>query len=749
MECSYKLKLSEEEYVFSSKSELNTFIHKNYNRLRYTFDGMSKLKKVVDKNNSEIRIILKKIKRNKNGEVLAPNGKPSELYKQLEKVYGPDAIVNYAITKTEHFKKYYGSDVNSYFTYNDRVSIGVSNKELTPVGNMSDLINHVVSQDDSVARFISSLNIDNDIKVFSTSGSIIVDGKVANGFYDDDKNVLVIKKDLLSDHFDVYNLIHEIVHAATVRKVKRLMIDSNTETLSVENTRLREQLSSISKTVKDYLTANKEGIAKKYGINNDDLIRYFRADNDMELIANLLSDTDLIKIAKDIPSYKNERNRSIWDDILDFFSNLFGFDIRNTVIEDAMSFLQECSLSPTIQRPLIDSNGEPVFFGSLSTKNYIDDVNALNAAFAANGEFNLDDYQIIIEEKQISSMFLQEVKKDVGEFDKQSEIHSLLQSIKRDNEDYAKLSYNKETGEKEVNVTNRLVHEGYVGVNRRIDQYRTSEGARVVAEFNKDNYVNFYVKQQLEELKKTDKLSGKSEEQITKELTEEAITNVKNWEILADLGSDIHKIAEVFFGEDINTVEGIRTRTSLAYHDSTIEACLNALSTFRKSLEKNYGKLKFITELKVHNPESKTVGIIDLVAIDKSGKAHVFDFKASYKDTAEWNHNKVVKIGYQLAVYKRMLQAKGISVASVDILPIKLHNIDYDSRSIGQVEGESVVAYSHMITGRKFFNVASSLIPLPNVQFSASFEAVESVKKQMKDNFGYELQAKATITNVD
>lgn len=753
MGCAFKLTLNENEtYVFSSNEELNTFIEKNYNRLKNITDGLTKLTDTIRDSEDQIRKQMKLIKKNKAGEILAPNGKPSFLYKKLEAKYGPViGLALYAKTKTSYFGKFYGADNDSYTPIKDNVSISKKYGHVEEVGTIGDLLNLITNKDNTISDFISMLDIDSNIKVFSVIGNIVVNGKMANGYYDDDKNVLMINR-AMTGNIDTMNLLHEIIHAATVSKVKRSLYSDDATHVTAENKELVDKLNKISTTIRNYLTANKDLISEKYGIKSPDLVKYFRVTDDLEMIAQIFSNKTFIDILKDIPAVNIKKHKSLWEEVLDFFSNLFGIDIRGSIVEDAIGFLKDCKEAKTLHRPLLDSNNEPVLIDDMAVENYLNDYLSIKDSFDPSGSFNDDNYQIIkLDRQQERSPYLQEVvgnKEKLGEYDPQSEIISKLNSIKRDNEAFAKTSYNKTTGEKEVAVGTRLTHEGYIGVNRKIDNYRTPEGARIVAQFISDNYVKFFVNQELEKIKATSGLEGKSEEKLIEELKKQALQNIENWSVLADLGTDIHKVAELFFGEGIESVEEIKKRAPLAHTDDILLVTLNALKSFKETLEKNYGPLKYVTELKIHHPASKTVGIIDLIAVDKNGKAHIFDFKASYKDSEEWNHNKIVKIGYQLAAYKRMLYGKGINVASADILPIKLHNIDYNTKSIGMVEAEPIIPYSGIVVGKKFSDVAKELIPLNGIQFSEDYNVSSSIKEQLKKNFGYEINAKATYSSI-
>lgn len=92
-------------------------------------------------------------------------------------------------------------------------------------------------------------------------------------------------------------------------------------------------------------------------------------------------------------------------------------------------------------------------------------------------------------------------------------------------------------------------------------------------------------------------------------------------------------------------------------------------------------------------------GRIDLLVIDKEGKAHIFDYKISWKEvgdihnitsnnaltaeTKSWDSTKKLDIANQMAMYAQILSQYGLDVADTNILPMIL-GLEYDDSPLGK-----------------------------------------------------------------
>ncbi len=88
---------------------------------------------------------------------------------------------------------------------------------------------------------------------------------------------------------------------------------------------------------------------------------------------------------------------------------------------------------------------------------------------------------------------------------------------------------------------------------------------------------------------------------------------------------------------------------------------------------------------------------MDLLIIDKNGKAHIYDFKVSKKLVGNWSETQNVKlkdfyhstkkrkIELQMSFYKAMLEQRGIPVESIGIIPINI-GLSYENKNIKSLD---------------------------------------------------------------
>lgn len=148
---------------------------------------------------------------------------------------------------------------------------------------------------------------------------------------------------------------------------------------------------------------------------------------------------------------------------------------------------------------------------------------------------------------------------------------------------------------------------------------------------------------------------------------------------------------------------------------------------FIEVIETIYSRLKtlngrILTEVNLAsepNAPAQVHGKLDIVVIDESGRAHIFDLKLSRDSYAEWNSAKMLTTDWQLAFYRALLgQYIDIKDASLNIIPIKVGGIDENDKiNINNLLLEQTknrlseeTGYGLLTTG-KLYNTARKLIP--------------------------------------
>lgn len=197
----------------------------------------------------------------------------------------------------------------------------------------------------------------------------------------------------------------------------------------------------------------------------------------------------------------------------------------------------------------------------------------------------------------------------------------------------------------------------------------------------------------------------------------------QKWDTQGKIGTALHAVAEMFFSKNgghykFEELEQDPNLATIWYNDQykndtdeygkikfgdfvnfqqfnqMIEMC----KKLKKQLELQYGEgLAFYPEFTIASnlaepftyTNEKTgkqeqckeiIGIIDLLVVDSKGRTHIFDFKTSPKEYAQYSTAKERGFTYQLAVYDRILQHYGIYTGDGDtsIIPIQLTGFKYN-----------------------------------------------------------------------
>lgn len=248
----------------------------------------------------------------------------------------------------------------------------------------------------------------------------------------------------------------------------------------------------------------------------------------------------------------------------------------------------------------------------------------------------------------------------------QSNIYNKLLTINVNNNTN---KFNELTQENEVVTPKKL------GVTTAITTWTTKNGL-VIPEFRleeyKKNELNLLLKQGLSKEEAINKIDG----------------DIKNWEHLAKIGDKVHKVAELYFkDQDLNSICQI---VDLPY--DTIESLYYNFETLKNTISKGKS-YKFIPELTLEtkgDDSDPIIGRIDLIAIDENGDIEIYDFKISNKPYDSWYSSKQITIDYQLACYRALLANNGINIksASLNIIPIIISGIDYDSETFSSYKLE-------------------------------------------------------------
>ena len=324
------------------------------------------------------------------------------------------------------------------------------------------------------------------------------------------------------------------------------------------------------------------------------------------------------------------------------------------------------------------------------------------------------------------------------ELNKQDEMLARLMKIHEDSENVV-VKYN-ESGEKIIS------HNDYISVTKAITDpdFVGSDRKALVTGFNMDGYFE----------KLTEQLSkeGKNADEIKKHLNDLK----SNWESLAKMGTAIHKITEIAFGnldyggnEIIKLFKKSKEYKEVGFRDEDLQIALEYVTNIKRQLMTNFPDAKFLPEFKIRTTEGshkKVVGKIDLLVIDKEGNVHIYDFKASPKGYNDFKQVKQITFEYQLAFYRQMLAQHGLNVSKTQlgILPIQFKNIDYDVKTYQDLSTEGRIENISLGNPSKYYIIENlqDLMPAKEISYESSTEDYERLNTLSNEIFGYKLEEK-------
>lgn len=271
--------------------------------------------------------------------------------------------------------------------------------------------------------------------------------------------------------------------------------------------------------------------------------------------------------------------------------------------------------------------------------------------------------------------------------------------------------------------------------NRPLDDSRVTDRATIVVKkgsvrpFDKDEWR----KKTKNSLK--DRLKNKHrnmDETELDELVDNSFVEIDRFnDETADVGTDIHKVAEIIFandlkssGETIKYIENnnIEFKTDpFKRRDNIFDGTLNFIFAFKRDLMNTYKGCKFLTEIGFIQSKLNTDGtyasiksdtlrgIIDLVMVDANGGVHIFDFKSSASAFAGWSSFKKERTMTQLYIYKKMLESLNLDVKTLRCVAIP-YDIDKDTYNDGDKR-----YYSYRLKNIKKYDPTTSIVRIDHV----------------------------------
>lgn len=248
------------------------------------------------------------------------------------------------------------------------------------------------------------------------------------------------------------------------------------------------------------------------------------------------------------------------------------------------------------------------------------------------------------------------------------------------------------------------------------------------------------------------------------------------WKLETNCGTTFHKILEyssrVSNGESVSLEITEEEKKIMGPNwEVIVKELIEEHKNFINQIKKRHGKkCKIYPECQIISKElpepvlgKNTInGKIDLLVIDESGNAHIYDYKLSKKVPGQWGltDNKLIKddewssskklsIEYQMEMYKRILKQYNITVASVNIVPIQINyntdekygiNIPVDVKYFSF--GDTI---SNGITGlRSRSSVIKQIIPSKSI--ADKIDGLKTIAEPMSLMFPtYDLETKTAV----
>lgn len=320
--------------------------------------------------------------------------------------------------------------------------------------------------------------------------------------------------------------------------------------------------------------------------------------------------------------------------------------------------------------------------------------------------------------------------------DSQSETIAIIDSILEEGKTIK--STINEFGDKEVED-----QQSFIGVTKKLGSY-TINGKPIIKRFDLDNYRKNALSIEIERLVSSGEFQTKDEALIQAKINIE--NNIKQFKQLGSFGTELHFISDLYFKEGVSNPDEIGERLTNEFNKEfkpeVIEKMLTIIGDLNNKILNDHGEnTKIYTEIPIYDKQSKIVGIIDLLAIDNQGRAHIYDYKTSHKEEQDWGKTKINSIKYQMALYNQLLAKKGINTVSTNIVPIYLSDIDYNNNMVLDIEGNGKEE-TMMLIEDIYKNVANDILPVTISDYKKENINSTSIQEELQIACGYTIQNK-------
>ena len=289
--------------------------------------------------------------------------------------------------------------------------------------------------------------------------------------------------------------------------------------------------------------------------------------------------------------------------------------------------------------------------------------------------------------------------------------------------------------------------EKYKGVSRILEQARSDNGQFLVSHYDEDNYIKNAMPLVIAELQLEPFNEGKSEEEIKIMAGEFLNKKVIEMRQLGQFGTYLHSVSDFYFKNgmtELNDVmQGLKEKyPDVTFNEAVVNKMLDKVKEIGNKIYKTHGDdAKIYTEFPVYDSETHIVGIIDLLVLDNKGKTHIYDYKTSHKKAYSWAKVKINHMTYQMAFYNQLLLKKGLITNSVNLIPIDLSDLDYETHVINDIDtSQPLINITSDISKTYIQYEVGKILPISLTQFINKEVGSSGVKEELEKSFGYSIQ---------
>lgn len=249
----------------------------------------------------------------------------------------------------------------------------------------------------------------------------------------------------------------------------------------------------------------------------------------------------------------------------------------------------------------------------------------------------------------------------------------------------------------------------YIGVNRFVGEYRTSEGKQLVPEFRDEEYwvrrfADWKEGDYTADEKQLFNITTEKGPRITDPTQHQTMRKQmeNKWKNQAKAGDAVHNVLQLFFTRGQNNeylfkmtdedfkqycLNNLDADNRAFITETLIEKVIQYSRKLHEQIKLQFGENciyypEFTVTQKTNtvNPDT-LLGMIDLLIVDEQGRIHILDYKTSLHSYDDFKDAKRAGYNYQQAIYQRMLEKYGLNVneGKLMIAPIQLLNFHHDS----------------------------------------------------------------------